>query len=100
MIAQIDDTHDPESKSWVISANENSVFPLQNLPFGVFSDSGGIRRGGVAIGEMIFDVHAALSAGLFEGEARPAAEAASLPTLNGFLAIGHEARAALRKRLF
>jgi fumarylacetoacetase len=100
MIAQIDDTHDPESKSWIASANESPVFPLQNLPFGVFSDSGGIRRGGVAIGEMIFDVHAALSAGLFEGEARRAAEAASLPTLNGFLAIGHEARAALRERLF
>ena len=57
-------------------------FPLQNLPFGVFSPprrTAPMRapRGGVAIGDMIFDLRAALDAGLFSGEAERAAEAAS-----------------------
>lgn len=52
----IDETHDPARKSWVESANvpEND-FPIQNLPYGVFS-IGGERRIGVAIGHMILDL--------------------------------------------
>jgi len=43
-------------KSWVASANDSeSDFPLNNLPYGVFSCGGG-RRCGVAIGDMILDV--------------------------------------------
>ena len=46
----IDETHDPALTSWVASANGHPDFPIQNLPFGVFSPSGGAPRGGVAIG--------------------------------------------------
>ena len=101
MLAQTDDTHDPNRKSWVQSANDHEIFPLQNLPFGVFSNakSDG-ARGGVAIGNMIFDMRAALTAGLFDGAVKQAAEAASLPTLNQFMALRPEARAMLRRRLF
>jgi len=49
-----------ELKSWVESANhQQSDFPIQNLPFGVFSDSkAGPARVGVAIGEWIVDLAA------------------------------------------
>ena len=44
---EIDDTHDPERRSWVASANGHPDFPIQNLPLGVFSppgDGGGAAR--------------------------------------------------------
>ena len=41
MSNEINDTHSPELRSWVASANtEETDFPLQNLPFGVFSRRG------------------------------------------------------------
>ncbi|MEQ7922209.1 fumarylacetoacetase [Xanthomonas sp. WHRI 1810A] len=86
-------------RSWVASANDHPDFPLQNLPFGVFSHRNGSRRGGVAIGERIFDLKAALDASLFNGVARLAAEAASRDQLNDFFALGASARQALRADL-
>jgi fumarylacetoacetase len=94
-----DATHDPARTSWVASAEGHPDFPLQNLPLGVFSPKGGEPRGGVAIGGEILDLAAALAAGLFEDEAKRAAEAASGPTLNAFLALGAGPRRALRRRL-
>ena len=98
-MAQLDQTHDPKLESWVASANGHPDFPIQNLPLGIFSPSGGEPRGGVAIGDRILDLPAALAAGLFTGEAAKAAEAASRPTLNPFLALGPGPRRALRMRL-
>jgi fumarylacetoacetase len=94
-----DATLDPRRSSWVESANGHSEFPIQNLPFGVYSIDGGQPRGGVAIGESIFDLRGALEAGLFAGIARDAAEAAAGPTLNPLLAMPRAARRALRQRL-
>jgi fumarylacetoacetase len=94
----IDDTHAAHRRSWVPSANGHPEFPIQNLPFGVFTPpDGGERRGGVAIGDEILDLTAAL--GLFEGEAAEAARAASGATMNAFFALGPEARRSLRVRL-
>lgn len=43
--------------SWVASANSaETPFPLNNLPYGVFSQSAGDRRLGVALGDQIVDV--------------------------------------------
>jgi fumarylacetoacetase len=95
----IDETHDPTHESWVTSARGHAEFPIQNLPFGIFSPAGGAPRGGVAIGEMIFDLGAGLEAGLFTGDASRAAEAASGGTLNPLMALGSGPRLALRKRL-
>ena len=39
-----DATHDPTRRSWVASANGHTEFPIQNLPFGVFSTPGDKRR--------------------------------------------------------
>jgi fumarylacetoacetase len=95
----IDRTHDPTLRSWVESANGHSEFPIQNLPLGVFSPQEGKRRGGFAIGDSIFDMAAAVRAGLFTGAARRPAELATDQTLNRLMALQPSARQALRQRL-
>lgn len=94
----LDETHDPERCSFELSANGHSEFPIQNLPLGVFSPPGGGPRGGVAIGEMIFDLALASESGLLTEEAA-AAEACAQPSLNAFLALGPGARSRLRRRV-
>ena len=93
----LNDTHDPGRKSWVASANrKGNDFPIQNLPLGVFEDAGGGARGGIAIGDRILDLAAAVEAGLFRGDAQDAARAAMGPALNPIMALGNEAASALR----
>jgi fumarylacetoacetase len=98
-MSELDETHDPTRKSWVASAEGHRDFPIQNLPLGIFSPPGAKPRGGVAIGDAIFDLREATAAAMFSGEARLAAEAASGPTLNPLMALGKGPRVALRKRL-
>lgn len=63
-MAGLNKTHDPARKSWVQSANDPSTdFPIQNLPYGVFSEGDGEKRVGVAIGDMILDLTALEAAG-------------------------------------
>lgn len=105
MTIAIDETHDPKRRSWVESANGHADFPLQNLPLGVFSPPGNYvpdakARGGIAIGDKIFDLKAALAAGLLSGEAATAAKAASGGALNPLMALGAGPRRALRRRVF
>ncbi|HVH80564.1 MAG TPA: fumarylacetoacetase, partial [Stellaceae bacterium] len=105
MTIVIDETHDAKRQSWVESANGHRDFPLQNLPLGVFSPPGdnvpdARARGGIAIGDKIFDIKAALAAGLFTGEAETAARAASAGSLNPLIALGAAPRRALRRQVF
>ncbi|MDG4649924.1 fumarylacetoacetase [Roseibacterium sp. SDUM158017] len=79
----LDETHDPARRSWVESANaEGCDFPIQNLPYGVFSQEGGARRVGVAIGDMILDLMAAEAQGRLGGGA-PLFSGGSLNALMG-----------------
>lgn len=99
----LDDTHDPAQASWVPSAQRpGGDFPLQNLPHGVFRRHGSAEpwRGGVAIGDEILDLQAALAAGLFGPGVREAAAAAAGPTLNPLMALGPAAWRALRLALW
>jgi fumarylacetoacetase len=97
---KLNETHHPGRRSWVLTANQlDSDFPIQNLPFGVFRHASGEPRGGVAIGDRIFDLRAGLEAGLFSGDAKEAARAASGPALNALMALGTDAASALRARL-
>ena len=99
-MARLDATHDLRRRSWVISAEGHHDFPIQNLPLGIFSPPGATERSaGVAIGDMIFDLSAALELDLFARDARHAAEAASLGSLNELFALGAAPRQALRARL-
>jgi fumarylacetoacetase len=95
-----DQTHDPGRRSWLASANqEGADFPLQNLPYGVFRLSpGGRPRIGVAIGDRVLDVPAALEAGCLELPAHTAA-AVQQPTLNALMGAPLDARLALRRAL-
>ena len=96
----IDETHSPQRRSWVASANQHADFPIQNLPLGIFTPpQGGARRGGVAIGDEIFDLAAALDLGLFAGPAEQAAQAACGSALNPLFALGSAARLTLRQRV-
>ena len=83
----IDETHSVARRSWVASANGHADFPIQNLPFGVFTPGSGAARGGVAIGDEIFDLAAAAGLGLFDTQAAPAAEAASGVTTQGEMVV-------------
>jgi len=96
----VDATHDAALRCWVARADGHADFPIQNLPFGVFSPGAQAPlRGGVAIGDSILELGAALRAGLFTGEAERAASAAAGENLNAFLAMGAAPRQALRARL-
>ena len=84
-------------KSWVASANSaDSQFPLNNLPYGVFSTGEEEPRCGVAIGDMILDLAAAEEAGLVELAEDPVLD---VPFWNEVMELGPEAWAALRARL-
>jgi len=99
-MAKLNATHDPLRRSWVESANRgDSDFPIQNLPWGVFSRGAEAPRGGIAIGDRIVDLKVASGAGLFSGAAAEIAHAASGPTLNDAMAMGARAAGALREQL-
>ena len=93
-----DFTHDPDARSWVESADGHLVFPVQNLPLGIFSPKDGGARGGMAIGDMILDLSDI--AGLLELEAATAARLAGQATLNDLLERGADSLRALRQGVF
>jgi fumarylacetoacetase len=87
----------PLLKSWVSSANDAAhPFPLNNLPYGVFSTKDSEPRCGVAIGDMIFDCQAAEEAGLLQLTDYPLFE---MPFWNEMMEEGPAVWAALRERL-
>jgi fumarylacetoacetase len=71
MTYEINDTHNQNLKSWIESANEPETdFPIQNLPFCVFSRAGTYEntRVGVAVGDFVLDVYRCYEAALFDDE--------------------------------
>ena len=90
-----DHTHDAAATCWVEGADDHLEFPVQNLPLGVFSPSGGAPRIGTAIGDRVVDLTAL-------ADHLPAAVRAALaqPTLNALFALPGEARRALRHAVF
>ena len=97
-MAGLNETHDPNRKSWVESANDPaSDFPIQNLPLGIFRPALGAPRGGIAIGDRILDVAAA--ADLLSGLAARAAESCKASRLNDLMELGPHAWSALRQEV-
>jgi fumarylacetoacetase len=87
----------PLLKSWVASANDaNHPFPLNNLPYGVFSTEGSDPRCGVAIGDMILDITAAEAEGLIALSDEPLFD---MPFWNVLMEEGPAVWAAFRERL-
>ncbi|MFM0257228.1 fumarylacetoacetase [Paraburkholderia sediminicola] len=73
-------------KSWVAAANDPiSNFPIQNLPFGVFSDRRNVNpRVGVAIGDLILDLAVLAGNGLLT----QSRDVFACSSLNRFIALG------------
>ncbi|CAN7288216.1 fumarylacetoacetase [Trinickia sp. LjRoot230] len=90
-------TNDAKLRSWVESANaSDSDFPIQNLPFGVFSDSvNASPRVGVAIGDVIVDLGVLAREGLLVQDADLFARS----SLNALIETGRTQWRALRVRL-
>ncbi|MDF1718594.1 MAG: fumarylacetoacetase [Antarcticimicrobium sp.] len=87
----------PLMKSWVESANApDCPFPLNNLPYGVFSIGDGEPHCGVAIGDRILDVTAAEAEGVIALTDMPLFD---VPFWNELMEEGPAVWAALRDRL-
>ena len=71
----------------------DSHFPIQNLPYGVFSPGAGSDpRVGVRIGDQVLDLAEVARAGLFTGPFLATADALfTQPSLNDFMALGRPA---------
>jgi fumarylacetoacetase len=89
--------NNPLLKSWV-NIPENSDFPIQNLPFGVFSLEGETPRVGVAIGSQIVDLKNLFELGYLEEVPFELADF-DAAVLNPMMLRGKEAIRALRNRI-
>ena len=86
-------------KSWLASANNIATdFPIQNLPYGVFSH-GQQTRIGVAIGDQILDLHACAVNGVLAPLPEEILAACRADVLNPLMSLGPGAWSALRRRL-
>ena len=100
----LDATHDPAATTWVESGQApGTEFPIQNLPFGVFSLHGHAvadDRIGVAIGNEVLDLYGCLEAQV-AGFERPELQAACrAPRLNALLALDRAAWREVRHEVF
>jgi fumarylacetoacetase len=96
----VDQTNAPDRTSWVESANGETDFPIQNLPFGVFRRREEEEaRVGIAIGDQILDITACHDEGRFTGPAERAAEACAEPALNALMSLEREYRVDLRRQV-
>ena len=83
------------TQSFIVVA-ENSDFPLQNLPYGVFQPQGEHARVGVAIGSEVLDLAALEAAGLLPTGAQ---NVFGQTSLNAFIALGRPVWQQVRARL-
>ncbi len=82
-------------RSWVASANSNETpFPLNNLPYGVFSVESGEPHCGVAIGDQILDL-----ASMERDELLDYSGSLLAGSWNAFMALGKDVWAKLRDEL-
>ncbi len=90
-------TNDPNKKSW-IPVPENSDFPIQNIPFGVFLTRDDIITIGTRIGDTAIDLGALHQLGYFEGI--PLTDDIFLQdTLNDFISDGKKTWRLVRNRI-
>ena len=91
------EANNPNKKSW-LSVPENSDFPIQNIPFGVFLTRDDIITIGTRIGDYAIDLAALHQLGYFDGI--PLTDDIFLQdTLNDFISDGRKTWRAVRKRI-
>jgi len=108
MTHEINETHDPNLRSWVESANDpNNDFPIQNLPY-CFIESNEHNcyvEPAVRIGEQFLRIGACVYAGLFDDTGgnltRDILEkgVVGLSGLGGFIGLDSNDRLAIRRQL-
>ncbi len=92
-------TTDPALRSF-IHVTADCVFPIQNLPYGVFRQPGATTSNiGVAIGDSILDLTILEAHGQFSGPILRNHRPFATGTLNAFLALGKPAWAEARSRI-
>jgi fumarylacetoacetase len=89
------DANNPDRKSF-IDVPENSDFPIQNLPFGIFSVNGDFQRAGVALGNKVIDLDTLFKLGYIKSIDENVFE---YPMLNAFIALGKDCTRAVRNEL-
>lgn len=88
--------NDPALRSF-IDVDPTSDFPIQNLPYGVFSTSGTPPRVGVAIGDFVLDLAVVEATGLLDlGDAKGVF---AQPSINAFMALGPKTWSSTRARI-
>ena len=97
-VSTLNSANDPALRSWIEIANlAGQDFPLQNLPFGVFSThQSAALRVGVAIGDQVLDLSALEAAGLLAPASQPVFGKA---TLNDYIALGRDVWRATRDKI-
>ena len=95
----IGETHDPQLRSWVESANDRqSDFPIQNLPLGIFRNERSDEGPSIcaAIGNCILDLRRARTSSPFQLLSPTIRDALSSKTLNAFMELGPSGWSELR----
>src|SRR5262252_7512434 len=94
MTYTINETHDPNLRSWVESANDpNTDFPIQNLPFCWFfnnDDSEHNFRTGAIIGDWVLDIAECVYEDLFGRKG--SADYIEVMVFTNSLSLNHEVR--------
>lgn len=97
MIYPINETHDPNRRSWIDSANRaDTDFPIQNCPFCVFRWKEDAPAIGVGIGDQILDLAACASQGLLPEIDDATRVAVCQPILNQVMGLSLQQRERLR----
>ena len=91
------ESNNPRRRSWV-DIPEDSDFPIQNLPFGILSRNGGIKKVGVAIGDYTVDLSALYDFGYLDPH-EFSHDHFQNDYLNDLLSLGKEKVRALRERV-
>ena len=89
--------NDPSRKTW-LDVPENSDFPIQNIPFGVFLTRDDIITIGTRIGNTAIDLGALHQLGYFEG-IELTDDIFLQDTLNDFIADGRKTWRLVRNRI-
>ncbi len=74
-----------------IATSEESHFPIQNLPYGIFQRPGETGRVGVAIGDMVLDLGVLEERGFFERAGLGPTPVFRCASLNRFMSLGQDA---------
>jgi fumarylacetoacetase len=83
-----------------IEVNPESHFPIQNLPYGVFStESNKTPRVGTAIGDYVLDLSILEKEGFFKSILGNVPNVFERPFLNDFMSLGSEIWSEVRKKL-